>query len=315
MHALAENDSAARGSTTAWPGVDRARGSAGTTWRWRWTRSAARSATSRASWSATRSWSPTTSRACPRDPGAGAPARCAREALDVAPTALTNLGLAYNEGTGTLDQRSNCCENLEIGPRGPGAAAVHAAQRGRAGRALRRADRDLFDDGAPELPLPRAEPFVGDRDRRPAPVEVEQVDPTLGGCGAPRWGRGSGLRAVGVVAALATVLRGCDFSVYDLPLPGGADVGEDAYEVTIQFEDVLDLVPQSSVKVDDVTVGRVTDVDLDGWTPRSRWAQRLGRTARQRGRVAASDQPAGREVRRARAARRTAAPAGSTTVT
>ncbi len=76
---------------------------------------------------------------------------------------------------------------------------------------------------------------------------------------------GSRVRAVVACAALATVLSGCDFTVYDMPLPGGADIGEDAYEVTIQFDDVLDLVPQSSVKVDDVTVGRVTDVTLDGW--------------------------------------------------
>ena len=34
----------------------------------------------------------------------------------------------------------------------------------------------------------------------------------------------------------------------------------------MQFEDVLDLVPQSSVKVNDVSVGKVTDVELDGYT-------------------------------------------------
>jgi phospholipid/cholesterol/gamma-HCH transport system substrate-binding protein len=60
-------------------------------------------------------------------------------------------------------------------------------------------------------------------------------------------------------------LTGCDFSVYSLPLPGGADLGDDPYEVTVQFHDVLDLVPQSAVKVDDVTVGRVDDIDLDGY--------------------------------------------------
>ena len=32
------------------------------------------------------------------------------------------------------------------------------------------------------------------------------------------------------------------------------------------FRDVLDLVPQSSVKVNDVSVGKVTDVRLDGFT-------------------------------------------------
>jgi phospholipid/cholesterol/gamma-HCH transport system substrate-binding protein len=61
-------------------------------------------------------------------------------------------------------------------------------------------------------------------------------------------------------------LSACDFSVYSLPLPGGADVGDDAYSVDIEFRDVLDLVPQSAVKVDEVTVGKVDDVSLDGYT-------------------------------------------------
>ena len=33
----------------------------------------------------------------------------------------------------------------------------------------------------------------------------------------------------------------------------------------VEFRDVLDLVPQSTVKVDDVTVGRVTSVKLKGY--------------------------------------------------
>ena len=35
---------------------------------------------------------------------------------------------------------------------------------------------------------------------------------------------------------------------------------------TVEFRDVLDLVPQSAVKVDEVTVGKVDDVSLDGYT-------------------------------------------------
>lgn len=58
-------------------------------------------------------------------------------------------------------------------------------------------------------------------------------------------------------------LGGCGFSVYDLPLPGGADTGSDPLTVKVQFADVLDLVPQSTVKVDDLTVGKVTKVELD----------------------------------------------------
>ena len=36
--------------------------------------------------------------------------------------------------------------------------------------------------------------------------------------------------------------------------------------VHVQFRDVLDLVPQSTVKVNDVTVGKVTDVSLKGYS-------------------------------------------------
>ena len=73
-------------------------------------------------------------------------------------------------------------------------------------------------------------------------------------------------RTAALVAAGAVTLTGCDFSVYELPLPGGADLGSDPYAVTVQFSDVLDLVPQSAVKVNDVTVGKVDKVDLDGYT-------------------------------------------------
>ena len=73
-------------------------------------------------------------------------------------------------------------------------------------------------------------------------------------------------RALVLVCVGALTLSGCDFSVYSLPLPGGADLGDHPYSVKVQFRDVLDLVPQSAVKVDDVTVGRVDKVALDGNT-------------------------------------------------
>lgn len=72
------------------------------------------------------------------------------------------------------------------------------------------------------------------------------------------------LGLVGVVGSIALV-SGCVSSVGDLPLPGGADLGDDPYTVVIEFADVLDLVPQSAVKVNDVSVGRVTKVELEGW--------------------------------------------------
>ena len=73
-------------------------------------------------------------------------------------------------------------------------------------------------------------------------------------------------RTAALVCVSALTLTGCEFSVYSLPLPGGADLGDNPYSVTVQFNDVLDLVPQSAVKVDDVTVGKVDDIDLDGYT-------------------------------------------------
>ena len=73
-------------------------------------------------------------------------------------------------------------------------------------------------------------------------------------------------KAAALVTVGALALTGCDFNVYSLPLPGGADLGDDPYAVTVEFNDVLDLVPQSAVKVDDVTVGRVEDIALDGYT-------------------------------------------------
>ena len=74
-----------------------------------------------------------------------------------------------------------------------------------------------------------------------------------------------------LAAAVATVLSaaligGCGVlggGVYDAPLPGGADIGNDPVRITAEFDDVLDLVPQSSVKVDNVAVGRVDDIRLD----------------------------------------------------
>lgn len=71
--------------------------------------------------------------------------------------------------------------------------------------------------------------------------------------------------ALSIVATL--LASGCS-SIYDLPLPGGVDVGDDPIEVTLMFRDVLDLVPQSTVKVDDVSVGKVTKITVDDYVAR-----------------------------------------------
>jgi phospholipid/cholesterol/gamma-HCH transport system substrate-binding protein len=68
------------------------------------------------------------------------------------------------------------------------------------------------------------------------------------------------MKALVITVASAVVLTGC--SVYEMPLPGGTDVGDEPIEVTAEFADVLDLVPQTTVKVNDVSVGKITEIDL-----------------------------------------------------
>jgi phospholipid/cholesterol/gamma-HCH transport system substrate-binding protein len=73
-------------------------------------------------------------------------------------------------------------------------------------------------------------------------------------------------RLAAAVCVAAVTLTGCEFSVYKLPLPGGVDLGDDPYSVRVKFRDVLDLVPQSAVKVNDVTVGKIDSIELEGYT-------------------------------------------------
>ena len=68
------------------------------------------------------------------------------------------------------------------------------------------------------------------------------------------------LRTAALLLAGALAVSGCQFrGAASLPLPGGVGGG---YDVKIEFTDVLDLVPQSSVKVNDVTVGSVKKIEL-----------------------------------------------------
>lgn len=78
-----------------------------------------------------------------------------------------------------------------------------------------------------------------------------------------RWRR---LAVAGVAAVFA--LAGCaQEGTSPIPLPGGAPDG-DHYTVTVEFTDVMDLVPEASVKVNDVSVGSVERIWLEGWTAR-----------------------------------------------
>ncbi|WP_163508512.1 MCE family protein [Fodinicola acaciae] len=70
------------------------------------------------------------------------------------------------------------------------------------------------------------------------------------------------LRWLALFSLAVVFLTGCKFDgLYGVPLPGGvASTG--GFQVKIEFADVLDLVPQSAVKVNNVTVGSVAQIDL-----------------------------------------------------
>jgi phospholipid/cholesterol/gamma-HCH transport system substrate-binding protein len=76
----------------------------------------------------------------------------------------------------------------------------------------------------------------------------------------------AGTAVLGVAAVLVTSCA--SDGIYSIPLPGGASVGSNPMHLDIRFDDVLDLVPQSAVKVNGVPVGRVDKIDVapDGWT-------------------------------------------------
>lgn len=88
------------------------------------------------------------------------------------------------------------------------------------------------------------------------------------------------LRLLGALAAGALLLSSCGFKgLYSAPLPGGADLGSHPYTVTGYFADVLDLVPQSSVKVNDIAEGKVSAIALADCTlpgnPTKQWCAKV----------------------------------------
>ena len=69
-------------------------------------------------------------------------------------------------------------------------------------------------------------------------------------------------------ACTVVALAGCGSNgIQSIPLPGGVDTGSDARTYLLQFEDVLDLVPQSVVKQNGIPVGRVVSIEVppDQW--------------------------------------------------
>ncbi|GAA3951722.1 MCE family protein [Gordonia caeni] len=81
------------------------------------------------------------------------------------------------------------------------------------------------------------------------------------------FGKSARLKAAGVGVAMTAVIvgaSGCGLNVQEMPLPGGVSLGDNPREYKIEFENILDLVPQSVVKMDGIPVGRVTKIEVPG---------------------------------------------------
>ena len=75
--------------------------------------------------------------------------------------------------------------------------------------------------------------------------------------------------AAALAGAALIAVSGCGTQgLQSVPLPGGANLGESPRTYKLQFLDVLDLVPQSTVKFNGIEVGRVDSIKVspDQWT-------------------------------------------------
>lgn len=78
------------------------------------------------------------------------------------------------------------------------------------------------------------------------------------------------VRAVAALAGAGAVLTGCGFGgLNSMVLPGSEGTGDSGYVIEVEFASVANLVPNSEVKVNDVTVGTVRSISLDGWHARA----------------------------------------------
>lgn len=72
--------------------------------------------------------------------------------------------------------------------------------------------------------------------------------------------------AIVVSALLAGAsASGCDLHPNDNTLPGQVAVGGDGYTVTVYFDEIENLVANSTVQLDNATIGTVADVEVDNW--------------------------------------------------
>ncbi|PXW35218.1 UNVERIFIED_CONTAM: phospholipid/cholesterol/gamma-HCH transport system substrate-binding protein [Williamsia faeni] len=81
-----------------------------------------------------------------------------------------------------------------------------------------------------------------------------------------RWSKAG---AAALIGAAVIAVGGCGSQgLQSVPLPGGAPLGDNPRTYKLQFLDVLDLVPQSTVKFNGIEVGRVQEIKVapDQWT-------------------------------------------------
>ncbi|MFQ6398901.1 MCE family protein [Nocardia sp. KC 131] len=80
----------------------------------------------------------------------------------------------------------------------------------------------------------------------------------------PRSIRRIGALAVGVAVTLG--VSGCQWDgLNSLPMPGTEGTGAGSYQVRIQMPNVTTLTRNSPVRVDDVSVGTVSKIEVEGW--------------------------------------------------
>lgn len=73
------------------------------------------------------------------------------------------------------------------------------------------------------------------------------------------------MRLMALVLASAVVLTGCNLQPNDRTLPGQVAVGGDGYTVTVYFDEVANLVANSTVQMDNVVIGTVAAIDVVDW--------------------------------------------------
>lgn len=79
------------------------------------------------------------------------------------------------------------------------------------------------------------------------------------------WWHGFRVRWVAGCALGVVAVSGCAIQPNDHTLPGQTAVGDDGYTVTVHFDQVENLVPNSTVLMDNVVIGTVASIDTVDW--------------------------------------------------